>query len=108
MTIPAVLSPLLMVLENLSFGWETNWRISSKKSWRRSLTEVKSWRFISSQKSSSIISYYVEDHVRNVLGTDVGIIFSHDNHTLHFCWFPQSLSPTLFPEPEKTSYNVSH
>ena len=98
-----------MAWENLSVSWETNWRISAKRSWRRSLTEVKSWRFISSQKWSSIISYHVEDHIRNVLGTDAGIIFSwHDNHTLHVCWFPQSLSPTLFPGPGTTSYNVSH
>ncbi len=50
MMISSVLSSLLMIWENLFISWETNWRISAKRSSRRSQTEVKSWRFICSQK----------------------------------------------------------
>ncbi len=71
MRISSVLSSLLMAWNNLSISWDTNWRISAKRSSRRSQTEVKSWRF---PNQFIIISYHGEHHIRHVLGMDAGLV----------------------------------
>ncbi len=95
MMISSVLSSLLMVWENLSVSWETNWRISAKRSSRRSQTEVKSWALIYQQCVEKVLYFVLWMKFRTCLSTRKSIFIKRSHAVLtHTSKWSLLINPT--------------
>ncbi len=95
MMISSVLSSLLMTWENLSVSWETNWRISAKRSSRRSQTEVKSWALIYQQCVEKVLYFVLWMKFRTCLSTRKSILIKRAHAVLtHTSKWSLLINPT--------------